>query len=52
MTSWRVTHINQHQQRHVLHVLAPTSAAAEGQAEALWGPALCCACINLSRPRA
>lgn len=47
--AWKVVHINQQQERHELHVLAPSSASAENQAEALWGPAVRCACINLSR---
>lgn len=48
MTSWRVTHINQQRQRHVLHVLATSSATAQEQADHLFGPARYCACINLS----
>jgi len=52
MTPWRITHINAWHQRHVLFALASSSHAAEQQAEALWGPAIRCACINLSRPRA
>lgn len=49
MTSWRVTHINQQRQRHVMHVLAASSNDAENRLEAIYGPALYCACINLSR---
>jgi hypothetical protein len=51
MTAWRVTHVDQNNQRHVLHVLAGTSQAAEEQVEQVYGPALYCACMNQSRLR-
>lgn len=51
MKPWRVTHVNQQCQRHVLHVLAATSEAAQEQAEQAYGPARYCACMNLSSRR-
>lgn len=48
MKPWRVTHVDQQHQRHVLHVLAATSQAAEEQAERVYGLARYCACMNLS----
>lgn len=49
MTAWRVTHINDRRQRHVLHLLAASAQHAQDQADALFGPALCCACIWIGR---
>lgn len=49
MTPWRVTHINLQHRRHVMHVLAADATQAEARLEALYGPALYCACINLAR---
>ena len=49
MSAWRVTHMDALRQRHVLHELAPSAEAAEALAEALYGPALYCACIRICR---
>lgn len=49
MSTWRTTHVDARRQRHVLHHLAPSAQAAQEQAEALYGPALYCACIRIGR---
>lgn len=49
MSAWKVTHIDQQHQRHVLHVLARSSEEAQEQVDMVYGPPLVCHCMHLGK---